>query len=102
LTGFALKRQIFITRPARADQERAWETLPAHITRIKGLARKYGRAVRTIINPHVIGRTTESAVRAAYTAILENEDSVAADSFVRTFASGDTAWARGHTRAHWG
>ncbi len=30
-----------------------------------------------------------------------NEDSIAADNFVRTFASGDTASWRGHTRAQW-
>ena len=34
-------------------------------------------------------------------AILENEDTVAADNFVRTFQSGDTASWRGHTRAQW-
>ena len=92
---------IFITSPAGADPEKACEALPAHNARIKGLARKYGREVKTIINPHVICRPTEKEARAAYAAILENEDSIAADNFVRTFASGDTASWRGHTRAQW-
>jgi FMNH2-dependent dimethyl sulfone monooxygenase len=92
---------IFITSPAGADPEKACEALPAHNARIKCLARKYGREVKTIINPHVICRPTEKEARAAYAAILENEDSIAADNFVRTFASGDTASWRGHTRAQW-
>ena len=57
--------------------------------------------MKTIINPHVICRPTEQEARAAYAAILENEDTVAADNFVRTFQSGDTASWRGHTRAQW-
>ncbi|HEY3846922.1 MAG TPA: LLM class flavin-dependent oxidoreductase, partial [Acetobacteraceae bacterium] len=92
---------IFITSPAGADPEKACEALPAHNARIKGLARGYGREVRTIINPHVICRPTEHEARAAYAAILANEDPVAADNFVRTFQSGDTASWRGHTRAQW-
>ena len=92
---------IFITSPAGADPAKACEALPAHNARIKGLARNYRREVKTIINPHVICRPTEQEARAAYTAILENEDTVAADNFVRTFQSGDTASWRGHTRAQW-
>ncbi len=92
---------IFITSPAGADPEKSCEALPAHNARIKALARTYGREVKTIINPHVICRATEQEARAAYTAILENEDPVAADNFVRTFQSGDTASWRGHTRAQW-
>jgi FMNH2-dependent dimethyl sulfone monooxygenase len=92
---------IFITSPAGADPAKACEALPAHNARIKGLARGYGREVKTIINPHVICRATEQEARAAYQCILENEDSVAADNFVRTFQSGDTASWRGHTRAQW-
>ena len=92
---------IFITSPAGADPEQACEALPAHNARIKGLARNYRREVKTIINPHVICRPTEQEARAAYAAILEHEDTVAADNFVRTFQSGDTASWRGHTRAQW-
>jgi len=92
---------IFITSPAGADPEQACAALPAHNARIKALARGYGRTVKTIINPHVICRPTEQEARAAYRLILESEDTVAADNFVRTFQSGDTASWRGHTRAQW-
>jgi FMNH2-dependent dimethyl sulfone monooxygenase len=92
---------IFITSPAGADPQKACEALPAHNARIKGLVRNHRREVKTIINPHVICRATEQEARAAYAAILENEDTVAADNFVRTFQSGDTASWRGHTRAQW-
>lgn len=92
---------IFITSPAGADPEQACAALPAHNARIKALARGYGRSVKTIINPHVICRTTEQEARTAYRQILENEDTVAADNFVRTFQTGDTASWRGHTRAQW-
>ena len=92
---------IFITSPAGADPTKACESLPAVNTRVKDLAHKYGREVRTIINPHVICRPTEREAKAAYQNILENEDPVAADGFVRAFASGDqTSW-RGHSRAQW-
>jgi dimethylsulfone monooxygenase len=92
---------IFITSPAGADPEAACAALPAHIARIKRLARGYGREVRTIINPHVICRATEQEAQAAYRTILENADPVAAGNFVRTFQSGDTASWRGHTHAQW-
>jgi FMNH2-dependent dimethyl sulfone monooxygenase len=92
---------IFITSPAGADPEAACAALTAHNARIKALARKHGREVKTIINPHVICRPTEQEARAAYDRILANEDTVAADNFVRTFQSGDTASWRGHTRAQW-
>jgi FMNH2-dependent dimethyl sulfone monooxygenase len=92
---------IFITSPAGADPEQACAALPPHNARIKALARSYGREVRTIINPHVICRPTEAEARAAYRSILENEDTIAADNFVRTFQSDDTASWRGHTRAQW-
>ncbi|HUB13750.1 MAG TPA: LLM class flavin-dependent oxidoreductase [Acetobacteraceae bacterium] len=92
---------IFITSPAGADPDQACAALPAHNARIKALARGYGRTVKTIINPHVICRPTEPEARAAYQQILQSEDTVAADNFVRTFQSGDTASWRGHTRAQW-
>lgn len=92
---------IFITGPTGADPEQACGSLPAHNARIKALGRGYCRDVRTIINPHVICRPTEQEARAAYRAILENKDAVAAENFVRTFQTGDTASWRGHTRAQW-
>jgi FMNH2-dependent dimethyl sulfone monooxygenase len=92
---------IFITSPAGADPAQACEALVDHNRRIKELARRQGREVRTLINPHVICRETEREAKEAYRAILENEDPVAADNFVRTFASGDTASWRSHSRSQW-
>jgi FMNH2-dependent dimethyl sulfone monooxygenase len=92
---------IFITSPTGADPVQARGSLPAHIAKIKALARGHGREVKTIINPHVICRATEREARAAYDAILEHQDPVAADNFVQTFQRGDTASWRGHTRAQW-
>ena len=92
---------IFITSPAGADPVKACAALPAHNAKIKDLASKYGRQVKTIINPHVICRRTEREAQKAYRTILENEDRVAADSFVQTFAAGDTASWRAHSRAQW-
>ncbi|MEH2513825.1 FMNH2-dependent dimethyl sulfone monooxygenase [Nitrobacteraceae bacterium AZCC 1564] len=92
---------IFITSPAGADPMKACESLPPVNAKVKGLAEKYGRQVKTIINPHVICRPTEKEAKAAYQLILENEDAVAADNFVQTFVSGDTKSWRGHSRAQW-
>ncbi|SDT02199.1 LLM class flavin-dependent oxidoreductase [Bradyrhizobium canariense] len=92
---------IFITSPSGADPFKACESLPSHNAKIKSLANGYGRKVKTIINPHVICRPTEKEAKAAYQEILENEDTVAADNFVKTFVSGDTASWRGHSRAQW-
>jgi dimethylsulfone monooxygenase len=92
---------IFITSPAGADPVKACEALPTHNAKIKSLAAAYGRRVKTIINPHVICRPTEKEAKSAYQDILENEDTVAADNFVKTFVSGDTASWRGHSRAQW-
>ncbi len=92
---------ILITSPTGADPVRVRELLPAHIAKIKALARGYGCKVKTIINPHVICRSTEREARAAYDGVLENQDPMAADYFVRTFQSGDTASWRGHTGAQW-
>ena len=49
---------IFVTSPAGANLDRACEALPPHNTKIKALARRHEREVKTIINPHVICRAT--------------------------------------------
>ena len=92
---------IFITSPAGADLDKACAALPAHNARIKSLARANGRDIRTIINPHVIARETEAEARAQYQAILDNQDTIAADNFYATFAGGDqSSWKR-NTRDQW-
>ncbi len=92
---------IFITSPAGADPIEACASLPPVNAKIKALAESYGRRVKTIINPHVICRETEAEAQAAYRSILDNEDPIAADNFVRTFIAGDNASWRGHSRAQW-
>jgi alkanesulfonate monooxygenase SsuD/methylene tetrahydromethanopterin reductase-like flavin-dependent oxidoreductase (luciferase family) len=69
--------------------------------RSKSSRGKYGRHVRTIVNPHVICRLTEREAHQAYRTILENEDPIAADNFVQTFIGGDTSSWRGHSRTQW-
>ncbi len=92
---------IFITSPAGADLDKACAALPAHNERIKSLARANGRDIRTIINPHVIARETEAEARAQYRAILDNQDTIAADNFYATFAGGDQSSWKGNTRDQW-
>jgi FMNH2-dependent dimethyl sulfone monooxygenase len=92
---------IFITSPAGADLDKACAALPAHNERIKSLARANGRDIRTIINPHVIVRETEAEARAQYRAILDNQDTIAADNFYATFAGGDQSSWKGNTRDQW-
>ena len=92
---------IFITSPNGADLDKACAALPAHNERIKSLARASGRDIRTIINPHVIARETEAEARALYRAILDNQDTIAADNFYATFAGGDQSSWKGNTRDQW-
>lgn len=92
---------IFITSPAGADPVEACKALPALNARIKAMARGHGRAIKTLINPHVICRPTEREARAAYQAILDNGDPVAAANFEKTFITGDTSSWRGHTGSQW-
>jgi len=92
---------IFITSPAGANLDRACAALPAHNAKIKARARRLGREVRTIINPHVICRETEREAWAQHRAILDHQDPVAADNFHATFMGGDqTSW-RAATREDW-
>jgi FMNH2-dependent dimethyl sulfone monooxygenase len=92
---------IFVTSPGGADPHRAVETLPEHNARIKALAAERGREVRTVINPHVICRDTEEEAWAAYRSILDHEDPVAANNFVKAFTGGDNTSWRGHSRSQW-
>ena len=92
---------IFITSPAGANLDRACAALPEHNARIKALARKHGREVKTIINPHVICRETEREAHAQRRAIIDHADPVAADNFYATFAGGDQSSWRANTREDW-
>ena len=92
---------IFITSPADADPHDACAALPAHNRKIKEMARRQGREIKTIINPHVICRATEKEAWAAYQTILEHEDAEAGGNFVEMFRTGDTASWRGHKGKQW-
>ena len=92
---------IFITSPAGADPVAACAALPPHNARIKQSARDQGREVRTLINPHVICRETEREARAQYQAILDQQDTVAADNFHATFMGGDQASWKQTSRDQW-
>lgn len=92
---------IFITSPGGANLDEAVASLPAHNARIKELAERKGRRVKTVINPHIIMRETDAAAEQAYQDILDQEDTVAADNFVAAFTGGDNKSWRGHSRNQW-
>jgi len=61
---------IFITSPGGAHIESALETLPAHIATIREAARRAGRTVKIIINPHILSRDTEAETAEYLEAVL--------------------------------
>jgi dimethylsulfone monooxygenase len=65
---------IFVTSPAGADIDSALATLPAHTRRVKDAARRNGREIRTLINPMVICRPTESGAWARADDIVAHAD----------------------------
>lgn len=82
---------MFITSPGGADIHRAVETLPAHNQKIKDVGRRFGRELKTIINPHILCRETEKEARDYAEAIIEHKDAVASHNFEMTFITGDQA-----------
>lgn len=93
---------IFITSPAGAEIGKACEALPAVNAKVKQLAHeKYGRDVRTIINPHVICRSTDEEAWAAFKTIGDHADPEAVTNFVGLRQQGDTKSWQGHTAAQW-
>jgi FMNH2-dependent dimethyl sulfone monooxygenase len=101
--NYAVKHSdlIFITSPAGADPHDACEALPAHNRRIKEMADRQGREIKTLINPHVICRATEKEAWSAYRMILQHEDAEASRNFEEMFRTGDTASWRGHKGKQW-
>src|SRR5262249_22377024 len=63
--------------------------LPKLNTAIKAKAAELGREVRTIINPMIVCRPTESEARAYYDSIVEAADLQAIEGFLGRRASGD-------------
>src|SRR5260370_3557788 len=93
---------IVVTSQAGANLGRACEALPPDNAKIKALARRHGREVKTIINPHVICWETEKEAHGQYRAIMEHQDPVAADNFYATFMGGDQQSWKAATRSDWG
>jgi len=89
---------LFITSPAGAEFEAAVASLPDFIAGIKRRGRELGRAVTTIINPHIICRETEREAREAFRAIADQEDAEAVDNLMQSFTKGDNKSFRGHRR----
>lgn len=92
---------MFITSPGGADIAAACSSLPEHIARIRAVARRHGRSLRLILNPHIICRETDREAEERVRYILEGADQEAAASFARTIAGGDTAGWRGHDLRGW-
>jgi FMNH2-dependent dimethyl sulfone monooxygenase len=80
---------IFITSPGGGHVDAAVAALSRHNDEIKAKAAELGREVRTIINPMIICRSTESEARAYYDSIVAAADIEAIKGFLGRRASGD-------------
>jgi FMNH2-dependent dimethyl sulfone monooxygenase len=80
---------VFITSPGGGQVDAAIAALPNHNAEIKAKAAEFGREVRTIINPMIICRSTESEARAYYDSIVAAADVEAIEGFVGRRMSGD-------------
>ena len=89
---------IFTTSPTGHDPARAYDSLPAHIAEIKRLAAEHGRAVKVLINPHVICRPTEAEAKQRYDSIMAGADPEALENFYASFGRGDAKSWRGHEK----
>ncbi|AFY32755.1 LLM class flavin-dependent oxidoreductase [Calothrix sp. PCC 7507] len=74
---------VFITSPGTSDFAGSIEVLPAHAARVKQAARDIGREVRTLLNPMVISRETESETWAYHDAIVAHADPDSPNGFHR-------------------
>src|SRR3954451_12002224 len=72
---------VFITSPGGGYVDAAIAALPRHNEEIKAKAAALGREVRTIINPMIICRSTESEARAYYDSIVAAADIEAIQGF---------------------
>src|SRR5262249_23046397 len=80
---------VFITSPGGGHVDAAIAALPAHNTEIKSAAAALRRTVKTIINPMIICRPTESEARAYYDAVVAAADHEAIAGFLGRRAAGD-------------
>jgi FMNH2-dependent dimethyl sulfone monooxygenase len=79
---------LFVTNPFSADPGEELPELRAVIDDVKEQAARHGRTIKTIINPHIICRDSETEARAVRQAIIEQGDSVAAQNFLSSFVGG--------------
>lgn len=87
---------MFITSPAGANIDAALEALPAHTGRIKDIAHKHNREIRTLINPMIISRDTEKEVQEIREYIAAGKDMGAIDGIMASQNTGNNkSWA-GH------
>jgi FMNH2-dependent dimethyl sulfone monooxygenase len=80
---------VFVTSPGGGHVDAAIAALPKLNADIKAKAAECGRQVKTIINPMIICRPSESEARAYYDAIVAAADVEAIEGFVGRRASGD-------------
>ncbi|GBD46813.1 LLM class flavin-dependent oxidoreductase [Methylopila sp. Yamaguchi] len=80
---------VFVTSPGGGTIGTALESLPAHTAKAKRAAAEVGRSVRTLLNPLIVSRETESDTRAYYDAIVAHADPIG--RFTR-FDSDAQAW----------
>jgi dimethylsulfone monooxygenase len=80
---------VFITSPGGGHVDAAIAALPKHNAEIKAKAADLAREVRTIINPMIVCRRTESEARSYYDSIVAAADVEAIEGFVGRRAGGD-------------
>ncbi len=91
---------VFITSPAGHEIDAALAALPAHNAVIKAAGAKHGRELRTIINPMIVCRETDSEAQRYHQAILDAADRGAIEGFVAHQRGGDAVAWKAHGDTH--
>ena len=91
---------VFITSPAGHEIDAAIAALPPHNATIKAAGAERGRSLRTIINPMIVCRETETEARRYHRAIIEAGDRGAIEGFVSHQRSGDAVAWKAHGDTH--
>jgi FMNH2-dependent dimethyl sulfone monooxygenase len=101
--GYAARHSdiIFATSPTGADPEKACAALPPRLGYIKEQARQQGRAIKVLVNPHVICRPSEQEARAWRQRLVDERDETALAHFFGAFTDGDQASWRQHSALDW-
>ena len=84
---------LFVTNPVEGGPNpRDYAALKQVNQDVKDRAARQGRALKTIINPHVICRETESEAWRVYQTIVDHGDPVAVQNFLRHLSHGNQSW----------